>query len=412
MGFLKGLFRSRDKPKNKLLYTPFWFGLSASGKAVNERTALQITAVYACVRVLSESIAGLPLHVYRHTDNGKKRAPDQSLYSLLHDAPNPEMTSFVWREVSMEHLLLYGNAYSQIIRNGRGQVVSLYPLLPNKVSVERTNGVISYTYSTDDNGQVKLRSDQVLHIPGLGFDGLIGYSPIALAKNAIGMSIASEEYGSKFFANGANPGGIITHPGTLGETPLQNIKESWNNSYGGSGNAQRVAVLEEGMTYHQIGIPPEQAQFLETRKFQTEEIARIFRVPLHLIGDLEHATFSNIEHMSIEFVKYTLAPWVSRWEQSLTQSLLLPTEKDIFIRFNLDGLLRGDYKSRMEGYSIGIQNGIMSVNDVRELEDLNLLPPEEGGDLHMVNGNMLPLSQAGQAYTQQPNNKESEVTKK
>jgi len=312
----------------------------------------------------------------------------------------------------MEHLLLYGNAYSQIIRNGRGQVVSLYPLLPNKVSVERTNGVISYTYSTDDNGQVKLRSDQVLHIPGLGFDGLIGYSPIALAKNAIGMSIASEEYGSKFFANGANPGGIITHPGTLGETPLQNIKESWNNSYGGSGNAQRVAVLEEGMTYHQIGIPPEQAQFLETRKFQTEEIARIFRVPLHLIGDLEHATFSNIEHMSIEFVKYTLAPWVSRWEQSLTQSLLLPTEKDIFIRFNLDGLLRGDYKSRMEGYSIGIQNGIMSVNDVRELEDLNLLPPEEGGDLHMVNGNMLPLSQAGQAYTQQPNNKESEVTKK
>jgi len=267
------------------------------------------------------------------------------------------------------------------------------------------NGQLVYTYYRDvdesslkpKGGYVNLRKDEVLHIPGLGFDGLIGYSPIAMAKNAIGMSLATEEYGATFFANGANPGGVLEHPGVIKD--IQRVKDSWNTAYQGSGNAHKVAVLEEGMKFQPIGIPPEQAQFLETRKFQINEIARIFRVPPHMVGDLEKSSFSNIEQQSLEFVKYTLDPWVVRWEQSLQQSLLLPSEKaSIFIKFNVDGLLRGDYQSRMNGYSVARQNGWMSANDIRELEDMNRIPAEEGGDLYLVNGNMLPLSQAGNFY--------------
>jgi HK97 family phage portal protein len=272
------------------------------------------------------------------------------------------------------------------------------------------NGELIYTYRRDseesrinpNSGTVTLRRDEILHIPGLGFDGLIGYSPIAMAKNAIGMSLATEEYGASFFANGANPGGVLEHPGVIKD--IQRVKDSWNSAYQGSGNAHRIAVLEEGMKFQAIGIPPEQAQFLETRKFQINEIARIFRIPPHMVGDLEKSSFSNIEQQSLEFVKYTLDPWVVRWEQSLQQSLLLPSEKNsIFIKFNVDGLLRGDYQSRMNGYAVGRQNGWLSANDIRELEDMNRIPAEEGGDLYLVNGNMLPLSQAGNFYQKEVN---------
>jgi HK97 family phage portal protein len=321
------------------------------------------------------------------------------------------MTSFVFRETLMSHLLLWGNAYAQVLRNGRGQPIALYPLLPNKMEVSRAaNGDLVYTYRRDteesrinpNSGIVTLRRDEILHIPGLGFDGLIGYSPIAMAKNAIGMSLATEEYGASFFANGANPGGVLEHPGVIKD--IQRVKDSWNSAYQGSGNAHRIAVLEEGMKFQAIGIPPEQAQFLETRKFQINEIARIFRIPPHMVGDLEKSSFSNIEQQSLEFVKYTLNPWVVRWEQSLQQSLLLPSEKNsIFIKFNVDGLLRGDYQSRMNGYAVGRQNGWLSANDIRELEDMNRIPAEEGGDLYLVNGNMLPLSQAGNFYEKEVN---------
>lgn len=413
MSRFSGLFRSRDKPQNRVgSGWSFLFGGTSSGKSVNERTAMQTTAVYACVRILAEAIAGLPLHVYQYrTDGGKERVVLHPLYYLLHNEPNPEMTSFVFRETLMSHLLLWGNAYAQVVRNGRGQAVALYPLLPNKMEVSRApNGELIYTYRRDSEesrinpggGSVTLRRDEVLHIPGLGFDGLIGNSPIAMAKNAIGMSLATEEYGAAFFANGANPGGVLEHPGVIKD--IQRVKESWNSAYQGSGNAHRVAVLEEGMKFQAIGIPPEQAQFLETRKFQINEIARIFRVPPHMVGDLEKSSFSNIEQQSLEFVKYTLDPWVARWEQSLQQSLILPSEKSaLFIKFNLDGLLRGDYQSRMTGYSTGRQNGWMSANDIRELEDMNRIPAEEGGDLYLVNGNMLPLSKAGNFYAKEAN---------
>ena len=351
-------------------------------------------------------MAGLPLHFYRYTDNGgKEKAADHPLYFLLHDEPNPEMTSFVFRETLMTHLLLWGNAYSQIIRNGKGEVIALYPLMPDRMNVERdSKGQLYYEYTVgmDDAPTVKgstvvLPPTEVLHIPGLGFDGLVGYSPIAMAKNAIGMAIACEEYGAKFFANGAQPSGVLEHPGTLKDP--SRVRESWQSTFGGSHNANKVAVLEEGMKYTPISISPEQAQFLETRKFQINEIARIFRVPPHMVGDLEKSSFSNIEQQSLEFVKYTLDPWVSRWEQSMARSLLTAEEKKkYFVKFNVDGLLRGDYQSRMNGYAVGRQNGWMSANDIRELENLDRIPEELGGDLYLINGNMMPLSMSGAAY--------------
>ena len=399
MSIFSRLFRIRDKPSSSWGRS-FLFGGTSAGKIVNETTAMQVSVVYACVRILAESVAGLPLHVHERTaDGGRATMPKHPLYRLLHDEPNPEMTSFVFREVMMSHLLLYGNAYAQIIRDGRGYPIMLYPMLPDKITIDRNkSGKLIYTYRCE-KGEIKLRKEYVLHIPGLGFDGLIGYSPITMAKNSIGMALATEEYGAKFFANGANPGGVLEHPGTIKD--IQRVKDSWNTAYQGSGNAHKVAVLEEGMKFSPIGIPPEQAQFLQTRKYQLNEIARIFRVPPHMIGDLERSSFSNIEMQSLEFVKYTLDPWVVRWEQSLQQALLLPSEKDsIFIKFNVDGLLRGDYESRMKGYSVGIQNGFMSINDVRALEDMNLLSDEEGGNYHVLNGNMVKLRDVGAAYVE------------
>ena len=397
MSIFSSLLKARDRPRNRLPGSDysFFFGRTTSGKSVNERTAMQTTAVYACVRILAEAIAGLPLHTYRYKpDGGKEKALDHSIYYLLHTEPNPEMTSFVFRETLMSHLLLWGNAYAQIIRDGAGRVLALYPLLPNQMTVDRTaSGQLFYEYRTD-TGTAILRPEEVLHIPGLGFDGLIGYSPIAMAKNAIGMAIACEEYGASFFANGANPGGVLEHPGVVKDA--KRVRESWNSVYQGSANAHRIAVLEEGMKFQAIGIPPEQAQFLETRKFQINEIARIFRIPPHMVGDLEKSSFSNIEQQSLEFVKYTLDPWVSRWEQAIQKALFLPSEKRVlFAKFNVDGLLRGDYQSRMNGYSVGRQNGWLSANDIRELEDMNSIPEEEGGDLYLVNGNMTKLRDAG-----------------
>ncbi len=394
--FLSRLFPSRASPKNSFWSSPysFFFGASSSGKSVSEKTALQTTAVYACVRILAETIASLPLHTYRYSPGGKEKVQDHPLYPLLHSEPNPEMTSFVFRETLMGHLLLWGNAYAQIIRDGRGRVLGLYPLLPNKMLVSRTDqGILFYQYEKDGR-TFFLPDTEVLHIPGLGFDGLVGYSPIAMAKNAIGMAIATEEYGAKFFANGASPGGVLEHPGVVKDPGK--IRESWNAVYQGSGNAHRVAVLEEGMKFQPIGIPPEQAQFLETRKYQLNEIARIFRIPPHMIGDLEKSSFSNIEQQSLEFVMYTLDPWVIRWEQAIQRALLSGGEKrQYFVKFNVDGLLRGDYQSRMNGYAVGRQNGWLSANDIRELENLNRISPEFGGDLYLINGNMTKLADAG-----------------
>ena len=404
MSLLSAIFRSRDKPRDAINGNgySFLFGTTTSGRRVNERSAIQMTAVYSCVRILSEAVAGLPLHLYRYTaDGSKEKAADTPLYFLLHDEPNPEMTSFVFRETLMTHLLLWGNGYAQIIRNGKGEVVALYPLMPDRMTVDRDEkGRLYYEYQVQEadahtmkQGTVRLSPYDVLHIPGLGFDGLVGYSPIAMAKNAIGLAISAEEYGSKFFANGATPGGILEYPGTVKNPDA--IRESWNKGFSGS-NAHKIGILEEGMKYMPISISPNEAQFLETRKFQIDEIARIFRIPPHMVGDLEKSSFSNIEQQSLEFVKYTLEPWLVRWEQSIQRTLFSPEEKKrYFAKFNVEGLLRGDYASRMSGYATARQNGWMSANDIRELENMDRIPAEEGGDLYLINGNMLPLGNAG-----------------
>ena len=406
MKIFKHIFRSRDKPQNYLSGSSYnvLFGRTTSGKNVDERSAMQVTTVYACVRILAEAVAGLPLHTYRYLSGGaKEKALDHPLYYLLHDEPNPEMTSFVFRETLMSHLLLWGNAYAQIIRNGKGQITALYPLMLNRMTVDRTsNGEIYYTYLVNDSdnpnlkaqGQVYLRKEDIFHIPGLGYDGLVGYSPISMAKNAIGMALATEEYDAKFFENGASPSGVLEHPGTIKDP--ERLRESWNSLFKGSGNSHKVAVLEEGLSFKPIAISPNEAQFLETRKFQIDEIARIFRVPPHMVGDLEKSSFSNIEQQSLEFLKYTLDPWVTRWEQSIHRSLILESEKrDYFVKFNVDGLLRGDYQSRMNGYAVGIQNGFMSPNDIRSLENMDLIPDELGGNLYLINGAMTKLQDAG-----------------
>ena len=407
-------FRRKDKKPKAENWTlvsgyPAWFagGLSSSGEPVSPTTAMQLTAVYGCVKILSEAIAELPLHTYKTTeDGGKVKAFRHPLYNILHDEPNPEMTSFAFRETLMSHLCLWGNAYAQIIRNGRGEVMGLYPLLPNKMRVLRDDrNRIVYVYNRTEGeaapGEaetVTFASEDILHIPGLGFDGLIGYSPLSMARNAIGASIASDSYADRFFGNAAMPSGVLEYPGVLKDP--QKISERWGGSFSGAVNAGKTPVLEEGMTYKPISISPQDAQVLETRKFNINEIARIFRVPPHMLADLEKSSFSNIEQQSLEFVKYTIAPWVARIEQGLKKSLLRPDEKaeGYFFSFNLEGLLRGDYNSRMNGYAIARQNGWMSANDIRELENMNRIPAEEGGDLYLVNGNMLPLAQAGAAY--------------
>lgn len=403
--------KARDEPQkeiNNYYYSgsdgTYLFGTTTSGENVNELTAMQTTAVYACVRILAESMAALPLHLYRYTNEGKEKATDHPLYHLIHDEPNPEMTSFVWRETMMTHLLLWGNAYCQIIRDGYGKVLALYPLLPNRMSVKRDSvtGEIYYTYTKYDDTNpnfpnritYRLSKDDVFHVLGLGFDGLIGYSPIAVARNAVGMTIASDRYGASFFKNGAQPSGVLEHPGILKDP--QKVRDAWNAAYGGASNSHKTAVLEEGMTYRQISINPKDAQFLEIRKFQLNEIARLYRVPPHMVGDLEKSSFSNIEQQSLEFVTYTLNPWCVRIEQAIAKDLLLPSEKSrYFSKFNVDGLLRGDYQSRMNGYAIARQNGWMSTNDIREKEDMNLVPDEEGGNLYLINGNMTKLKDAG-----------------
>ena len=403
-----GLFgRSRDAPKKEKRNAPskemqeFIRGVdvdmgggSASGVRVDELRAMQTSAVYACVKILAETVASLPLHLYKKSKDGKNETAEQHpLFSCLYEMPNDETTSFEFRETMMTSLLLWGNAYARKIRKN-GHVTELWYLKPNLMTVERDTqtGKIKYTYSDDITNQTyEYKPDQIFHIKGLSLDGVKGLSPIAQAREAVGLSLATEEYGAKFFGNGARPGGVLEHPGILKDP--EKLRESWNKVYQGTRNSHKVAVLEEGMKYHTIGIAPEDAQFLETRKYQVNEICRIFRVPPHLVGDLERATFSNIEHQSIEFVQHTIRPWLVRWEQAISRSLLDEKERLLyFAKFNVDGLMRGDYKSRMEGYAIGRQNGWLSINDIRRLEDMSLVPKEQGGDDYLVNGNMTAAS--------------------
>ncbi len=404
-----GIFsRSRDKPrKERRNVDPrvqdFIRGVDmdggvASGVRVDEVTAMQTSAVYACVRVLAETIASLPLSLYRQEENAQSRATEHPLHEVLHSMPNNEMTSFNFREVMMTSLLLYGNAYARIIKDKAGHVKELWYLTPTNMDVERdtTTKKIKYTYSdTITNKTYVYKPEQVFHVMGLGYDGIKGLSPIDQAREAVGLALATEEYGARFFGNGAKPGGVLEHPGVLKDP--EKLRESWNKVYQGAKNSNKIAVLEEGLKYHEIGMSPEQSQFLQTRQYQLNEICRIFRVPPHMVGDLTRSTFSNIEHQSIDFVTHTIRPWLVRWEQAIYRSLLNEQERRLYYaHFNVDGLLRGDFATRMAGYATARQNGWMSANDIRALEDMNPMSDSDGGNAYLVNGSMVSISQQEQ----------------
>jgi HK97 family phage portal protein len=401
--FTRTRTRSRDAPhKRGLAQTAADFirgidtydGYAGSGVAVDEMRSMQTSAVYACVKILAETVASLPLHLCKlTTDGNRERATQHPLYECLYGLPNPETTSFIFREAMMTSLLLWGNAYAQIVRDTNGHVKELWHLKPVGMAVSRdaVTRRLRYDYTDDDGRTIAFAPERVFHVKGLSFDGLRGISPIAQAREAVGLALATEEYGAKFFGNGARPSGVLEHPGVVKDP--DKLREGWNRVYQGTKNAHKVAILEEGLKYHPIGIAPEDAQFLETRKYQVNEICRIFRVPPHLVGDLDKATFSNIEHQSIEFVQHTIRPWLVRWEQEIARSLLDAGERSLyFARFNVDGLLRGDYAARTQGYATGRQNGWLSPNDIRRMEDMNPIPSEQGGDGYLVNGNMVPAN--------------------
>jgi HK97 family phage portal protein len=388
--------KSRDRPKRSSAISDFIKGVdfdptSNSGITVNEETALKISTVYACVKVISETVASLPLNLLKEESNGdSSKAKQHPLHGVLHDTPNTEMSSFTFRELMMTNLLLWGNAYALIKRDKDGHTTELHPLKSKNMAVERnTNGSIVYKYTTDTVTKT-YTARQVLHIPAFSFDGIVGVSPITYAREAMGLALATEEFGARWFGNGARPGGILEHPGVVKDP--ERLRESWNKVYQGIKNSHKVAVLEEGMKYHQIGMSPEDSQFLQTRQFQISEICRIFRVPPHMVGDLTRSTFSNIEHQSIDFVVHTIRPWLVRWEQAIQRSLLGDTERTIyFAKFKVDGLLRGDFNSRMQGYATARQNGWMSANEIRDLEDMNKISADKGGDDYLVNGNMVAI---------------------
>lgn len=380
-----------------------WFAgggsASSTGVTVNENTAMNSTAVFACVRILAETVASLPLPVYKRLrEGGKERDPTHPLYGVLHDQANEEMTSFTWRETIMGHVLTWGNAYSEIEWGNNGHVRALWPLRPDKTWPERNERTKKLEYYTilSDGTVAKLPPERILHLKGLGFDGLVGYSPIRMAREAIGLSLATEEFGARFFGNGAQPGGIVTYPGKLSDEAYERYKNDVRDEHTGLSKSHRLMVLEEGLEYHQVGIPPEDAQFLETRKFQLNEIARIFRVPPHMIGDLERSTNNNIEHQSIEFVIHTIRPWLVRWEQEMRSKLLI-TPRDLrrfLIEFLVEGLLRGDIKSRSEALQLQRQNGIINADEWRELENMNP-QPDGKGKIYLANSALAPVETLG-----------------
>lgn len=400
MGLLKSLFEKRWQPSQPTDTDLAFLGAglsTAAGVDVSPEGALRHLAVYACVRVLAESVASLPLIVYARGDDGsKQRADSFPLYTLLHDAPNPEMTALEFRETLMGHLALRGNAYAEIEWLNSGRPGALWPLRPDRVKPVR-NGKKELVYEVRlSSGEVRtLAARQVLHIRGLGPNGLIGYDPISIARQAIGLGLGTEEFGARFFANDARPGIVLEYPGKLGKEAQDRLRDSWSDRHQGLSNAHRIAVLEEGMKVTEIGIAPENAQFLETRKFQVNEIARMFRVPPHMIADLDRSTNNNIEHQGLEFVTHTLRPWLVRWEQRINQTLLVGQERQrYFAEFLVDGLLRGDIKSRYDAYAVARQNGWMSANDVRTKENMNPIP---NGDVYLVPLNMIPTGQVGRA---------------
>lgn len=392
MGLLRRLFEKRTGHPSLAAI----FGVqsnSYAGVAVTEETALTYSAVFAAIRLLSWSAAMLPLLTYRRQTRGKVRADDHPLYTLLKEQANPEMTAFEFRSTIMGHAVGRGNGYAEIEWSNAGEPLALWPLNPARMKPERANNQLRYLYDLPDGSTANLPAWRVHHIKGLSGNGLTGYSPIRMAMQAIGLGLATEEFGSRFFGNGARPGVILRHPGVLSDNAHKRLRESWSADHQGLSNAHRMRILEEGMDIQTVGIPPEEAQFLQTRQFQITEVARWFNVPPHMIADMSGATFSNIEEQGVEFVTYSLGPWLTNIEQALARDLLTqPEQRALLIEHLVDGLLRGRTAERFTAYQSALQGGWMSPNEVRERENLN---PYDGGDTYLLPLNMAPADQAG-----------------
>lgn len=370
-------FLSLFKKRNWANLDAFEGRETSAGIHINETVALGIPAVYACVRVLTEAIASLPLLTYERFDNGDKdRAKGFSLYHLLHDEPNPLMTSFELRELLVGHLCLRGNAYCYIERDG-GEVVSLWPLHPDKVTVEVSGRELVYKHQNDGTEKVYPMAD-ILHIRGLSSDGIVGFSPLTLLRDTFGYSKALQEYSSSYFKNSAAPSGILTTAMTLSPENQANLRNAWASRHEGKNNHHRVAILGSDLKWQSIGVSPQDSQLIESQKFSVVEIARVFRVPLNLVMDYERSTYSNVTEQNRSFLTHTLQPWLTRIEQAMTKSLLTESEKEkYFIEHLTQGFLRADTKTRYESYKVAIDAGFLTVDEVRQLENMNKLPKSE-----------------------------------
>jgi HK97 family phage portal protein len=360
---------------------------SYSDEAITPEISLTVSAVLAAFTILSEDLSSLPLILYERRGRSKFRDYDSMYYRLMHDQPNPEHTSMVFREFIVGHMLGWGNFFAQPIFDKRGDVVELWPLRPDQMSVKRFEGERVYVYRTSEGKERVFLSEEILHIPAFGFDGLVGYSRIALARNAIGLSISTDKFGSKFFSNGANPGIMYKHPGQLSDTAYGHLKESLEQK-AGVDQSHKPIILEEGMSIERLGLPNDDAQFLETRKFQVTEIARIFRVPPHMIGDVDGSTSwgTGIDSQEMGYANHTLRPWATRIEQQLNVGLLLKKDQGAkFYEHLMEALLRGDIATRYQSYVHAITNGFMTRNEVREKENMN---PRKGLDVMLQPLNM------------------------
>lgn len=407
MGVLSGIiggFERRSDETSTLANPASWLwailtgggGPTVAGVTINEHTALHISAVWACIRAISEDAPKAPLEVLRElSPTESEPVPDHPLNQLLNVAPNDEMDGYIFRETLTGHILGWGNAYAEIERDGGGRPVALWPLLPNQVRVRRVwdtddpRGRIVYDHTSERRIVTAVRAEDILHIRGFGFDGLVGYSPIRMARTSLGLTMAAEKFGAAFFQNAARPGGVLSHPARLSDQAMARLKASRAEMYGGPENTGKDMVLEEGMTWNKITIDPEEAQFLETRQFQPVEVCRWFRMPPHKIADLSRATFSNIEHQSLNYADDTLSGYWTRWEREGRRKLFSLGE--LASRFKLEHdeseLRRGDLESRYKSYALGRQWGFLSVNDILRMEGRRPLPPELG-NVYLVPTNM------------------------
>ena len=389
-----GFFDKFKKKEERALTWDDFGGQSLFSNSVTTDKTLTVSAVYASISILSSSIAGLPIQIYQKTNDGKQRISNIPLTNLLKIQVNSNLTSFSMKELMMIDLLLYGNSFWQISRNKQGQVIALFPMDPRSVKITLTNDGVIYQYTDIKNRIYTFDKSEVFHIKAFSLDGVVGYPPLKIYESQIKGALALQDFANAFFENGANVGGILEHPAQLSKQALENLQASFKNKYTGVKNSSKPLVLEEGMKFNRLAIPNDQAQFLESRKFSVNDVARIFRIPPHMLAEMDKATFSNIEHQSIEFVRDTLRSWIVRIEQEINIQLLSPRDRanGYFVEFLIDSILRGDTKSRFEAYKIAIQNGWMSINEVRQLENMNKI---DGGDVHAFPLNMTTLDNLG-----------------